>query len=182
MNYAKPRAGYCSCYSRLDGSSRRVSWTNPCQLRVIRVGPASRRVRFAAKADIRPVLAFMGTRTSLAPSGILNQELQPGIGVVRFGLALHIGRVLYGKVGGGNRLDFTCIGPVVILPARMEKLAAKLGRVIVASDEFARHCGADFQAIGKFPLAGFASEQNIFGASDETTSPVSTTSYTSTGN
>jgi adenylate cyclase len=112
----------------------------------------------------------------------LNQQRQTEIGAVRFGLALHIGKVLYGNIGGGNRLDFTCIGPAVNLAARMEKLAAKLGRVIVASDEFARHCGADFQALGKFPLAGFASEQTVFGASDETSSPVSTTSYTSTEN
>jgi adenylate cyclase len=34
---------------------------------------------------------------------------------VRFGLALHIGEVLYGNIGSGNRLDFTCIGPAVNL-------------------------------------------------------------------
>jgi adenylate cyclase len=112
----------------------------------------------------------------------LNRPVRIEIGVVRFGLALHIGKVLYGNIGGGNRLDFTCIGPAVNLAARLEKLAAKLGRVIVASDEFARHCGADFQALGKFPLTGFASEQNVFGAPDEASSPVSTTSHTSTEN
>jgi hypothetical protein len=37
-------------------------------------------------------------------------------------------------------------------------------------------------ALGKFPLAGFASEQNIFGASDEASSPLSTTSDTSAEN
>src|SRR5260221_7479585 len=26
----------------------------------------------------------------------------------RFGVALHVGRILYGNIGGGNRLDFTC--------------------------------------------------------------------------
>src|SRR5260370_3129640 len=34
---------------------------------------------------------------------------------LRFGLALHVGEVLYGNIGGGNRLDFTCIGPAVNL-------------------------------------------------------------------
>jgi len=112
----------------------------------------------------------------------INQPTQTEIGAVRFGLALHIGKVLYGNIGGGNRLDFTCIGPAVNLAARLEKLAAKLSRVIVASEDFARHCGADFQVLGKFPLAGFADEQNVFGASDEASSPVSTTSNKSTEN
>ena len=56
---------------------------------------------------------------------------------VRFGLALHVGQVLYGNIGGGNRLDFTCIGPAVNLAARIEKIAGKLGRIVVASSEFA---------------------------------------------
>jgi len=105
----------------------------------------------------------------------LSQPTRSEIDVVRFGLALHIGKVLYGNIGGGNRLDFTCIGPAVNFAARLEKLAAKLGRVIVASSEFARHCGADFQPLGKFPLAGFATEQTIFGAADEANSTVSIT-------
>ena len=44
----------------------------------------------------------------------------------RFGVALHVGRILYGNIGGGNRLDFTCIGPAVNLAARLEKIASKL--------------------------------------------------------
>src|SRR5581483_9163643 len=32
-------------------------------------------------------------------------------GGVKFGVALHIGEVMYGNVGSVNRLDFTCIGP-----------------------------------------------------------------------
>ena len=112
----------------------------------------------------------------------LDQQRQTEIGALRFGLALHIGKVLYGNIGGGNRLDFTCIGPAVNLAARLEKLAAKLGRVIVASGDFAHYCEAEFQALGKFPLAGFAAEQTVFGASDEASSPVSTTSHTSKEN
>jgi adenylate cyclase len=92
---------------------------------------------------------------------------------VRFGLALHVGEVLYGNIGGGNRLDFTCIGAAVNLAARLEKLASKLGRTILASDEFARHCRGDFQPIGKFALAGFAAQQTVFGVADEANDTVS---------
>ena len=92
---------------------------------------------------------------------------------VRFGLALHVGEVLYGNIGGGNRLDFTCIGAAVNLAARLEKLASKLGRTILASDEFARHSRGDFQPIGKFALAGFAAQQTVFGVADEANDTVS---------
>jgi adenylate cyclase len=48
-------------------------------------------------------------------------------------VALHLGGVLYGNIGGGNRLDFTCIGPAVNLAARGEELSTRLGRAILAS-------------------------------------------------
>jgi hypothetical protein len=48
-----------------------------------------------------------------------------------------------------------------------------LGRVILASDEFARHCGSDFKPIGKFPFAGFAVQQTVFGVPDEANATVS---------
>jgi adenylate cyclase len=86
---------------------------------------------------------------------------------VRFGLALHIGDVLYGNIGSGNRLDFTCIGPAVNLAARLEKLAGRLGRSIVASQEFAKQAGRDLNPIGRFAVAGFAEEQMAFGLNDE---------------
>ena len=86
---------------------------------------------------------------------------------VRFGLALHVGSVLYGNIGSGNRLDFTCIGPAVNLAARLEKLAGRLGRTILASQEFAKYCRRDFMPIGEFAIAGFAEEQTAFGLGDE---------------
>jgi adenylate cyclase len=86
---------------------------------------------------------------------------------VRFGLALHVGDVLYGNIGSGNRLDFTTIGPAVNLAARLEHLAGQLGRTTVASREFASHCGNAFAPIGSFAVAGFAEKQTAFGLHDE---------------
>jgi adenylate cyclase len=86
---------------------------------------------------------------------------------LNFGLALHIGDVLYGNIGGRNRLDFTCIGPAVNLAARMEKLASHLGRTIIASAEFAGHVPGDWIDIGEHTVAGFARQQRVFGLRDE---------------
>jgi len=88
-------------------------------------------------------------------------------GRLRFGLALHVGEVLYGNIGGGSRLDFTCIGPAVNLAARLEKLAGSLGRTVVASDEFARHCAGELTPLGEFTLPGFAAPRQVFGLLDE---------------
>ena len=88
---------------------------------------------------------------------------------VRFGLALHIGEVLYGNIGSGNRLDFTCIGPAVNLAARLEKLAAGLGRTIILSADFAQQSRADLEPLGEFTVAGFAAAQRAFGLPADST-------------
>jgi adenylate cyclase len=85
-----------------------------------------------------------------------------------FGLALHLGEVLYGNIGSGNRLDFTCIGPAINLTARIEKLTASTGQTILASADFAQACAAEVQSgalmpIGEFALKGIEAKQAVFG-------------------
>jgi len=82
---------------------------------------------------------------------------------IRFGLALHAGQVLYGNIGGGNRLDFTCIGPAVNLAARLEKVAPQLGQTIVASADFAAHVPGKFKQLSECTVAGFSTPQAVFG-------------------
>jgi adenylate cyclase len=114
-------------------------------------GPVCERA-FAAALDARDRIAGLA-----APAGLAGGD------GIRFGLALHVGQVLYGNIGGGNRLDFTCIGPAVNLAARMEKVAGKLGRAIVASKDFAVHCPGALEPIGEFEVAGFSAPQTVFG-------------------
>jgi adenylate cyclase len=85
----------------------------------------------------------------------------------RFGVALHVGRILYGNIGGGNRLDFTCIGPAVNLAARLEKIASQLGRTVVASEGFAGICSGGWSDLGEFPVAGFSKAARVYGLADE---------------
>ena len=109
----------------------------------------------------RALAAARQAQTNIAA---LASSAMPGL---RFGLALHIGDVLYGNIGSGNRLDFTCIGPAVNFAARIEKLTGQLGRTILASGEFARHCPGEFSALGEFTLPGFSAAQSVFGLADE---------------
>jgi adenylate cyclase len=86
----------------------------------------------------------------------------------RFGVALHVGRILYGNIGGGNRLDFTCIGPAVNLAARLEKMAGRLHRTVVASRAFAEASPGSWADLGEFPIAGFSKAERVYGLKDET--------------
>ena len=114
-----------------------------------------------AAREARVAVARLSRR--LASRGVLAFGLQS----LRFGVALHLGQVLYGNIGSKNRLDFTCIGPAINLAARIERLTSKLGRTILASDEFARQCPSEFVAVGEFDLPGFATTRNVFGLKDE---------------
>jgi adenylate cyclase len=95
--------------------------------------------------------------TLAVPEGVI------GTGAIRFGVALHLGEVMYGNIGSGDRLDFTCIGPAVNLAARLESVVAKLGKTIVASAEFASHVPEEFTPLGEFNVVGFSSSQTVFG-------------------
>jgi adenylate cyclase len=90
-----------------------------------------------------------------------------GIERFRFGVALHIGGILFGNIGGMSRLDFTCIGPAVNLAARLEKIAARLNRTVVASAAFAGVATGGWTDLGVFPIAGFSNPQRVFGLRDE---------------
>ena len=107
--------------------------------------------------------ALAAARRAQANVATLSDAAMPGL---RFGLALHVGEVLYGNIGSGNRLDFTCIGPAVNCAARIEKLTSQLGRAILASGEFARNCAGEFTPLGGFRLAGFSAPQLVFGLED----------------
>ena len=106
-------------------------------------------------------------RESRASVDAMHYPIGETIERFRFGLALHVGKILFGNIGGGNRLDFTCIGPAVNLAARLEKIAGRLHRTIVASAGFARICQSEWTDLGEFPIAGFSKAERVYGLPDE---------------
>ena len=117
----------------------------------------------------RALLAAREARVSVAKMSATHGS--ESVDNIHFGLALHVGEVLYGNIGSGNRLDFTCIGPAVNLAARIEKLASTLKRTILCSEEFASLCGRGLRPVGDFTVPGFAATQRVFGLEDESVQP-----------
>jgi adenylate cyclase len=83
---------------------------------------------------------------------------------VRFGLALHIGEVMFGNIGASQRLDFTVIGPAVNHAARLEKLCSELDRPVVLSAAMAGLLGdSELQPLGRHALKDIDEPQAVYG-------------------
>jgi adenylate cyclase len=84
---------------------------------------------------------------------------------IRFGLALHVGEIAYGNIGGASRLDFTAIGPAVNVAARLEAITGKLDRRVVVSSELAAHLRVPLEDLGSFDLKGVPDPQRVYAIS-----------------
>lgn len=89
-----------------------------------------------------------------------------GLPRIEYGLALHLGDVMYGNIGSDTRLDFTVIGPAVNLTARIESMCRQLGRQLLLSADFVRAGGVAAQSVGTFSLKGVGADQEIFAPID----------------
>jgi adenylate cyclase len=85
-----------------------------------------------------------------------------GLPRIEYGLALHLGDVIYGNIGSDTRLDFTVIGPAVNLTARIESMCRQLGRQLLLSSDFVAEGGVAAKSLGRFSLKGVSADQEIF--------------------
>ena len=97
----------------------------------------------------------------------LNQEKYDALGEpMGFGIALHVGEVMYGNIGSATRLDFTVIGPAVNTAARLETLTKQVGRQILLTGPFAAQLPDEaerFVPLGNFPLRGIGEPVEVLG-------------------
>ena len=85
-----------------------------------------------------------------------------GLPRIDYGLALHVGDVMYGNIGSDTRLDFTVIGPAVNLTARIESMCRQLGCQLLLSADFVEAGKIAARSLGAFSLKGVGADQEIF--------------------
>ena len=81
----------------------------------------------------------------------------------KFGVALHVGNVVYGNVGTTGRLDYTATGPAVALTCRSESFTRLLATPIVSTGEFAGACPSNGRSLGEQKMRGFDQPVELFG-------------------
>jgi len=107
--------------------------------------------------------ALAASREAMTALSTLN-EVRAGRGEapLAFGVALHVGDVAYGNIGGAGRLDFTAIGPAVNLASRIEGLTGKLGKPVLLSGALAQTLPRPGARLGAFELKGVTGHVDVY--------------------
>jgi adenylate cyclase len=108
---------------------------------------ACRRALAAAEGVLADVAALPPVRST-----------QVGIGV-----AMHLGEVMYGNIGGHRRLDFTVIGAAVNEVCRVEGLCKQVGASLLMTASFADALGREgLVSLGTHALKGVSEPREVF--------------------
>ncbi len=94
--------------------------------------------------------------------GLNDSRVAQGEQPLDFGLALHVGEVLFGNVGVPERIDFTAVGPAVNEAVRLEGLTKTLDRRIVVSNAFSRLMPLDWEPLGETALRGVETGRRVY--------------------
>lgn len=116
---------------------------------------------FPIDADLRPVEAMCNAALSSARDA--HARAKACENGPEFGVALHVGQVVYGNVGTHDRLDYTATGLAVAVACRCEALTRALDTPIIATSDFASICSDNGNALGKQPLRGLDAPIDLFG-------------------
>jgi class 3 adenylate cyclase len=113
--------------------------------------------RAACEAALRTVTA--------ARAGMQHLDAQrqaQGLPALPFGIAVHLGDVLWGNIGAADRLDFTAIGPAVNLVSRLEGLCRPLERAVLISGAVAAETETPLVSLGTHELRGIAARCAVY--------------------
>lgn len=106
---------------------------------------------------------------SSAKAGMVHLDVErrgQGLPSLSFGVALHLGEILWGNVGAADRLDFTAIGPAVNLVSRLEGLCRPLGRTVLISGAVAAETTATLVPLGTHALRGIKAACAVYTVPD----------------
>lgn len=122
---------------------------------------------FPIDSESRPAEAMCAAALQTARESFARADLhdhdckENGVPPMSFGIALHVGQVLYGNVGTEKRLDFTATGPAVGLVSRCESLTRSLGEPLLTTQTFADLCAEPGRSLGQHRIRGFQDDIDL---------------------
>lgn len=118
---------------------------------VLAIFPVTQHVTQAEAAE-KALMASHDARTRLHT---LNQlRIENGQKALEFGLALHVGDVLYGNIGIPDRIEFSVVGRAVNEVSRLESLTKEVGQPLLVSKAFKCLVDQPWRSLGTFVAKG----------------------------
>lgn len=112
--------------------------------------------------------AVAAAREAIQRLETLNRERRErGEKALGSGIAMHLGRVMYGNIGVPERLEFSVIGAAANEAARLQSLCKELDRPVLASREFADVMPGIWTPMGRHALRGVSTQREVFALAED---------------
>ncbi len=154
----------CTAAAVLDHGGEILSYIGDAVLAIFAIGGTDRPLREACfPKEGACTAALAAARDARARVDALNQRRETkGEPPLEFGLALHVGDVMYGNLGVPERMQFTVIGAAANEAARLAGMCKDLKRWVLVSSAFPRCFPGQMISLGNYALRGVETPQEIF--------------------
>ena len=158
----------CTARAVLDHGGEILNYIGDAVFAIFPIGESSKPLQEVCTPEegacAAALAAARDARTRLEK---LNQTRQQGgEPTLEFGLALHVGDVMYGNIGVPGRLQFTVVGAAANEASRLAGLCKTLGQTVLISSAFPLSFPGEMTSLGFHHLRGVEHTQEIFTLSD----------------
>lgn len=150
----------CTAGAVLDHGGEVLRFIGDAVLAIFHVDGVDGRTRAARVA----LAAARDAERRLAKINAGREEI--GERTLDFGLALHVGELMFGNIGVPERVEFSVVGPAANEVARLESLTKGFGRRILVSKAFADLLPLNWEDLGPQEVPGVEKAMTVYAPPD----------------
>lgn len=154
----------CTAGAVLEHGGEILSYIGDVVLAIFAIGGTERPLREACfREEGACAAALAAARDARSRVNALNERRETrGEAPLEFGLALHVGDVMYGNLGVSQRMQFTVIGAAVNETARLAGMCKDLQRWVLVSSTFPRCFPGQLVSLGHHVMRSVDAPQELF--------------------
>jgi adenylate cyclase len=154
----------CTAGAVLEHGGEILSYMGDAVLAIFAIGGTERPLREACfPKEGACAAALAAAQDARSRVDALNEQREAmGEPPLEFGLALHVGDVMYGNLGVPERMQFTVIGAAANEAARLAGMCKDLDRWVLLSSSFPRCFPDQMVSLGNHVMRGVDRSEEIF--------------------
>jgi adenylate cyclase len=159
----------CTAGAVLEHGGEILSYIGDAVLAIFAIGGSEKPLHEACFPEEGACAAALAAaRDARSRVDALNQRRETrGEAPLEFGLALHVGDVMYGNLGVPERMQFTVVGAAANEAARLAGMCKDLKRWVLVSSAFPRCFPGQMASLGHHVMQGVAMPEEIFTLIDD---------------